>query len=75
MGAAMVLVGYFNWRYDWNYRYAKWLIANLPPRRKLSDRVADARLMRGFYRGFSSGVLLLAGGVLLILGARVIFVP
>ena len=32
------------------------------------DRLADAKLMRRLARGFSSGVLLLFGGTLLILG-------
>ena len=75
MGAAMVSVSYFNWRYDWNYRYAKWLSATLfraNPFRKQFDQVAEAKLLRGFYRNFSSAFLLLLGAVLLILGIPLI---
>jgi hypothetical protein len=45
MGAAMAVVAYLNWRYDWNYRYAKWLAATLfgaNPLRKPFDHVAEA---------------------------------
>ena len=75
MGVALVSIAYFNWRNDWNYRYAKWLRATFlgaSPLRKPFDRLADAKLMRGFYREFSSGFLLLFGGILLILGISLI---
>ena len=71
IGAALMSVAYLNWRYDGNYRYAKWLTATLfgaSSLRTSLDRLADAKLMRRLYRGFSSGVLLLFGGTLLILG-------
>jgi hypothetical protein len=75
MGAALVSVAYFNWRYDWNYRYGKWLRATLfgaSRLRKPFDQLAEAKLMRGFYREFSSGFLLLLGGIFLILGFSLI---
>ena len=75
IGAAMVSVSYFNWRYDWNYRYARWLGGTLfraNPLRKPLDQLAEAKLMRGVYREFSSGLLLLIGGILLILGIPLI---
>ncbi len=68
-------VAYFNWRYDWNYRYAKWLRATLfgaSRLRKPFDQLAEAKLMRGFYREFSSGFLLMLGGIFLILGISLI---
>jgi hypothetical protein len=68
MGAALVSVAYFNWRFDWNYRYAKWLGATLFGLRKPFGELADAKFMRVFYRELSSGFLVLFGGILLILG-------
>ena len=42
------------------------------PFRKQFDQVAEAKLLRGFYRNFSSAFLLLLGAVLLILGIPLI---
>ncbi|HEV2013899.1 MAG TPA: hypothetical protein VGR77_08480 [Candidatus Dormibacteraeota bacterium] len=67
----MFRFAYVNWRYDWSYRYAKRFQAKLFG--KPFDRLAETRLGRIFYGGFSSGFLLLLGGALLILGISLLF--
>jgi hypothetical protein len=72
----MLWFAYFNWRYDWNYRYAKRLRATLfgaSPLRRSLDRLAETRLARISSRWFSSGYFLVFGVALLILGISIVF--